>query len=66
MSLDGFKTLVIGGGIGGLAAARALAMAAAVKAASATGGVTLESWLSQKMIMCAESSAAVAAPGGTT
>jgi hypothetical protein len=28
-----------------------------------TSGVTLLSWLSQKMIMCAESSASIAAPG---
>ena len=41
-------------------------MAAAVKAASATGGVTLLSCESQKMIICAESNALDATAGGTT
>ena len=37
------------------------AIAAAAKAVRQTGGVTPESWLSQKMIMCADSSAMVSA-----
>jgi hypothetical protein len=38
-------------------------MAAAAKAVRQTGGVTLLSWLSQKMIMCADSSAVISTAG---
>ena len=42
------------------------AMPAAVKAAKQTGGVTFESWLSQKMMRCAVSRNVTAIAGSTS
>ena len=65
VTLDGVERrldtemLVIADAVRPVAIAGVPAIAAAVNAVRQTGGVTLESWLSQKMMRCAERRAKV-------